>query len=251
MRAPARLTALVASLFWIPAASSAQLPRCSDPGPHHYWLRFSSEGVAHFAHLVMSGCTGTMYVRFYDENVQRPAVVRQSMQIVASPHGVLVSGSQPVDSSTGIPYRTYLADQLLFRLLPDGTVQIENCDRPEECSPADQGTAIALNNRCSQTLTVAIAYADASDDSWVRRGWWNVAPGASVSTDVATFADYFFVYAYTGSFYFAGTDTFPINQQAAFAARVSDPPRSNERGIGFLRVNMGARPIIYTHAFTC
>lgn len=44
---------------------------------------------------------------------------------------------------------------------------------------------LALRNRCSEPLDVAISYR-ALDDRWVTRGWWTVKPGERVDTDGMT-----------------------------------------------------------------
>jgi hypothetical protein len=53
---------------------------------------------------------------------------------------------------------------------------------------------IALENRCRDTIAVALHYRDI-DGAMITRGWWEVAAGATVITDAATRDDAFWVYA--------------------------------------------------------
>lgn len=53
---------------------------------------------------------------------------------------------------------------------------------------------IALRNTCRYAIAVALHYRDL-DDSPVTRGWWEVAPGGSLTTDAMTRDASFFLYA--------------------------------------------------------
>jgi len=52
----------------------------------------------------------------------------------------------------------------------------------------------SLRNTCRYAMAVALHYRDL-DDSFVTRGWWEVAPGADVLTDAMTRERVFYVYA--------------------------------------------------------
>jgi uncharacterized membrane protein len=53
---------------------------------------------------------------------------------------------------------------------------------------------IALRNTCRYAIAVALHYRDL-DDSTLTRGWWEVAPGGSVTTDAMTRDAVFHLYA--------------------------------------------------------
>lgn len=54
--------------------------------------------------------------------------------------------------------------------------------------------SIELKNTCRHTLNVVLYYMDL-DDQWIRRGWWEVKPGDTVSTDAMTRNAYVYFYA--------------------------------------------------------
>jgi hypothetical protein len=53
---------------------------------------------------------------------------------------------------------------------------------------------IRLDNRCRYAIAVALYYRDL-DLSFVTRGWWEVAPGATMTTDAMTRDPEFYLYA--------------------------------------------------------
>lgn len=53
---------------------------------------------------------------------------------------------------------------------------------------------IELKNTCQHTLNVVLYYMDL-DDQWIRRGWWEVKPGDTVSTDARTRNAFVYFYA--------------------------------------------------------
>jgi len=53
---------------------------------------------------------------------------------------------------------------------------------------------IALRNTCGVEVAVALYYCDLDGD-WITRGWWNVAPGATVTTDAITRNAYVYFFA--------------------------------------------------------
>lgn len=53
---------------------------------------------------------------------------------------------------------------------------------------------IVLENKCRAVVAVAIYYMDL-DEKWVTRGWWEVPPGGSMTTDAMTRNRYVFLYA--------------------------------------------------------
>lgn len=53
---------------------------------------------------------------------------------------------------------------------------------------------LRLRNSCRYAVAVALHYRDL-DDSWVTRGWWEVAAGGSTTTDAMTREAVFYLYA--------------------------------------------------------
>jgi hypothetical protein len=65
-------------------------------------------------------------------------------------------------------------------------------ERFHEGEEAEYDT-IALRNACTVEIAVALHYLDL-DDAWITRGWWNVAPGQTVTTDAMTRNAYVYFY---------------------------------------------------------
>ena len=53
---------------------------------------------------------------------------------------------------------------------------------------------IVLENKCQADVAVALYYLDL-DDKWVTRGWWQLPPGESMTTDAMTRNQYLYLYA--------------------------------------------------------
>lgn len=53
---------------------------------------------------------------------------------------------------------------------------------------------LRLRNTCRYTVAVALRYRDL-DESWVSRGWWEVQPGATTTTDAMTREPGYYLYA--------------------------------------------------------
>jgi uncharacterized membrane protein len=53
---------------------------------------------------------------------------------------------------------------------------------------------ILLHNKCSQLVAVSLYYLDL-DEKWITRGWWEVAPGGTMTTDAMTRNQYVYFFA--------------------------------------------------------
>lgn len=53
---------------------------------------------------------------------------------------------------------------------------------------------LRLRNACRYTIAVALHYRD-MDESWVTRGWWEIQPGATTTTDAMTRESAYYLYA--------------------------------------------------------
>jgi hypothetical protein len=59
---------------------------------------------------------------------------------------------------------------------------------------------LCFQNNYSSPLSIAVMWSDqdacpGDDGGWATRGWWNLSPGGSVSTNVWTANRYFYFYA--------------------------------------------------------
>lgn len=59
---------------------------------------------------------------------------------------------------------------------------------------ARQYDRVLLHNGCEVDVSVALYYLDL-DESWITRGWWNVAPDETVTTDAMTRNAYLYFFA--------------------------------------------------------
>ncbi|MEM9544211.1 MAG: hypothetical protein AAGA60_32615 [Cyanobacteria bacterium P01_E01_bin.42] len=84
-------------------------------------LRYSPFGVIYESELRMNGYQGIMITRFFNQNTNRPEAVQQTMQVVGSPQGLVISGANPVYFGTTIRHPTYSPDNFLFQIQPNGT----------------------------------------------------------------------------------------------------------------------------------
>lgn len=240
--------AAIAVLAGAPLA--AQTPSCSDLA-RNYWFRFSSGPILHVAHLRMIGCTGRMWVRFFDAGSQKQVTVTQVMQIRQSDDGMWLEGSNPVDSATGIAHATYQPDKFLFQMMANGRLGIVNCDQ-RPCREVTQAMSIVLSNTCDEPISVALVYSDAGDaDAWIRAGWWKVQPHQTTQTYVQTFADSFYVRGQGTSRKWSGPDSFVVSP-AQFRARLNQLVLSRQgQRAGFTKVDVPDRAQTYTQQFIC
>jgi hypothetical protein len=113
----------------------AQQGGCTVPIHGQIGLRYSGGPIIHEALLVMRGCMGVLFTRFFNPQTNQAEMVRQSMRLQASAEGTLLLGYNPVYADSGTAHPSYHADNFLFRQGVDGSWNIANCDDAMVCSP--------------------------------------------------------------------------------------------------------------------
>ena len=109
-----------------------------DPGRNHLdgnWiLQWTGGGALYLAKLEMQGARGNMTVLFPNGRGGRNTV-RQNMQLYTSSKGLVLLGSNPIDTTTGSRFSTYFPDNFLIRTELDGSLTVINCDDGGNRSP--------------------------------------------------------------------------------------------------------------------
>jgi hypothetical protein len=108
----------------------AQLAEASSPV---YWrsrLTFSVNGTVYQGVLRMNGYRGTFRVRFFSPSLGKTEVVDQEMRLKSSSQGLILLGYNPSSA-------TYIPDNFIFAVDPDGTLIAHTCDYLKRCSPVD------------------------------------------------------------------------------------------------------------------
>jgi hypothetical protein len=77
---------------------------------------------------------------------------------------------------------------------------------------------ILIENKCRADVAVALYYLDL-DDKWITRGWWQVPPGETMTTDAMTRNQYVYLYAENKSL---GRTWDGSGQQDALSLSVTD-----------------------------
>ena len=117
-----------------------------DPGRNNIdgnWrLQWTGGAALYVATLQMQGRRGNMLVRFPDGR-GGSNTVRQNMQLYTSSHGLILLGSNPINTKTGSRFATYFPDNFLIRTELDGSLTIITCDNGGNRSPV---RLTALNN---------------------------------------------------------------------------------------------------------
>ena len=89
---------------------------------------------------------------------------------------------------------------------------------------------IIIENKCRADVAVALYYLDL-DEKWITRGWWQVPPGESMTTDAMTRNRYLFLYAENKG---VGRSWDGTGTQASLSLRVSDSKFDHVEGERFL-----------------
>ena len=108
----------------------AQLTEASSPVYGSYRLTFSVDGTVYQGVLKMNGYRGTFRVRFFSPNLGKTEVVDQEMRLKSSSQGLILLGYNPSSA-------TYIPDNFIFAVDPDGTLIAHTCDYLKRCSPVD------------------------------------------------------------------------------------------------------------------
>lgn len=100
-------------------------------------LQYSVGGIVYESALEMRGDRGKMLTRYFNVNTNKQEEAEQTIELQPSPHGILLLGSNPIDSETQKPHPTYSPDNFLFRVNPDGSRISHTCDDAGNCSPVE------------------------------------------------------------------------------------------------------------------
>ncbi|MEI6064322.1 MAG: hypothetical protein WCQ26_06995 [Pseudanabaena sp. ELA748] len=112
------------------AQLTTQLTEASSPVYWHNRLTFSVNGTVYQGILKMNGYRGTFRVRFFAPNLGKTEVVDQEMRLKSSSQGLILLGYNP-------SIATYIPDNFIFAVDPDGTLIAYTCDYLKRCSPVD------------------------------------------------------------------------------------------------------------------
>lgn len=108
----------------------AQLTEASSPVYGSYSLTYSVDGTVYQGVLKMNGYRGKLRVRFFSPDSRRTEVVDQEMRLKSSSQGLILLGYNPSSP-------TYIPDNFIFAVDPDGTLIAHTCDYLKRCSPVD------------------------------------------------------------------------------------------------------------------
>jgi uncharacterized membrane protein len=109
---------------------------------------------------------------------------------------------------------------------------------PTPYQPTPNTIRVQLRNLCqTESLDVAIHYRFV-DKTWVTAGWWNAKPEATIYPDVKTDNTVLYLYAFSKSYNWSGTDFSSTVVDEAFSYRNGkDPAGSNRRIVQMRRVD--------------
>ena len=85
----------------------------------------------------MNGYSGKMRTRYFDSNVRKTQTVDQTMSLRSSSRGLILVGYNPVYAGTNTRNPTYSADNFLFQVSSDGSLNAATCDDAGQCSDVD------------------------------------------------------------------------------------------------------------------
>ncbi|MBD2677111.1 MULTISPECIES: hypothetical protein [Nostoc] len=109
----------------------------SSPLYVNWKLEYSIDGILYESILRMEGYSGTMRTKYFNALINQTDVIDQTMELKSSSQGLILLGSNPVDANTKIPDPTYIPDNFLFQIRPNGSFVVITCDRNSRCSDVD------------------------------------------------------------------------------------------------------------------
>ncbi|MEH1906188.1 hypothetical protein [Nostoc sp.] len=115
----------------------AQLLEANSPIYGTWNLRYSIDGIVYQSVLVMEGYSGMMRTRYFDPEINKKQVIDQEISLKSSSEGLVFLGYNPVYAGTSTRHPTYIADNFLFSVEPDGSLAAYTCDSLRRCSAVD------------------------------------------------------------------------------------------------------------------
>ena len=130
----------------------------------------------------------------------------------------------------------------------------------DEAAATTMPVSVALQNLClGQPIAVAVCFLDASTNTWISRGWWTVAPGATQPNVVQAVGPVIFFYAEASSgMRWEGRDgdavkpfSAPIDKINPFNVPADGSADKTMPYVWFAGGMMPAGQPVYVHQFTC
>jgi hypothetical protein len=115
----------------------AQLTEASYPLYGSWKLTFSVNGTVYKGYLIMRGYYGALRVSYFDPHTRKKATIDEVMKLMSSSQGLVLLGYNPVYAGTSISHPTYIADNFVFSVQPDGSLVAGTCDDQKRCSSVD------------------------------------------------------------------------------------------------------------------
>jgi hypothetical protein len=119
--------------------SSYTIAQTFDASPiYATWkLTHSFNGFVHESTVVMNGGSGVMRTKYFNPLTKKTEIVKQNMVLKSMSRGLMLIGSNPVYDGTSKRHPTYIEDNFVLSVQPDGSFIILTCDRLNRCSDVD------------------------------------------------------------------------------------------------------------------
>ena len=120
-------------------SSSYTIAQTFDAQPiYATWkLTHSFAGFVHESTVVLNGLSGVMRTKYYNSLTKKTETVKQNMILKSMPRGLMLIGSNPVYDGTSKAHPTYVEDNFILAVQPDGLFIVLTCDRENRCSDVD------------------------------------------------------------------------------------------------------------------
>ena len=120
-------------------SSDGSLPYIVQSNPlYGCWsLTYNVFGIVYESLLRMNGYRGVMLTSYFNSNINRTDYVQQTMRLGNSPRGLVIYGNNPVSPGTNRRHPSYVPDNFLFQIKPNGKKVFGMCDNANRCSPVE------------------------------------------------------------------------------------------------------------------
>lgn len=110
-------------------------------------IKWSMDGFLYEGVLVMDGYEGAMRIVYFNPQTKQPECIDEYMQLLNSSEGLIIAGSNPLDCDTRRQKITYLPDNLIFKVAPNGERTVLLFDKKGRVSPVDFRYVDTQNSR--------------------------------------------------------------------------------------------------------